>query len=82
MTWIHVFWDFEPGGNADHIAEHGLDPEEVEHVLMNPEKSTDSHSSGRPMVFGYTPSDEYIAVIYEELDDDTVYPVTAYRVEE
>jgi uncharacterized DUF497 family protein len=72
MTWIHVFWDFEPGGNADHIAEHGLGLQEVEHVLMAPEEYAESRSSGRPMVFGYTASGEYIAVVYEELDDDTV----------
>ena len=82
MKWTRVFWDFEPGGNADHVAEHGLDPEEVEHVLMAPEKFKVSRSSGRPMVFGHTPAGEYVVVIYEELDDDTVYPVTAYPVEE
>ena len=32
--------------------------------------------------FGRTPSGETIAVIYEEIDDSTVYPVTAYEVEE
>lgn len=82
MTWIRVFWDFEPGGNAEHIAEHGLDPEEVEHVLMHPEKGDVSRSSGRPMIFGYTPLGDRIAVVYEELDDDTVYPVTAFLVED
>lgn len=81
MNWLHVFWDFEPDGNAEHIAEHGLDAEEVEHVLMHPEKREVSRSSGRQMVFGHTPAGEYIAVAYEELDDVTVYPITAYRVE-
>ena len=82
MAWIHVFWDLGPEGNAEHIAEHGLGPEEIEYVLMHPEDDASSHRSGRPMVFGYTPSGEYIAVIYEELDDDTVYPVTAFPVED
>lgn len=82
MHWIHVFWDLEPGGNAEHIAEHGLDVEEVEHVLMNPERIAVSRSTGRPIAFGRTPAGEYVAVIYEELDEDTVYPVTAFRVEE
>ena len=81
MAWLRVFWDFEPDGNAEHIAEHGLDPEEVEHVLMHPRKLEVSRSSGRRMLFGYTPSGEYIAVAFEELDADTVYPITAYRVE-
>ena len=71
----------EPGGNAEHVIDHGLDLAEVEHVMRNPTEHDTSRSSGRPMVFGYTPSGEYIAVVYEELDEDTVYPVTAFPVE-
>ena len=82
MAWLHVFWDVELGGNAEHVADQGLDLDDVEHVLRNPQSHAVSRSSGRPMVFGYTPSGEYIAVIYEELDEDTVYPVTAYAIEE
>jgi uncharacterized DUF497 family protein len=64
------------------VAEHGLDLEAVEHVLRNPKEHGVSRRSGRPMVFGYTPAGEYIVVIYEELDEDTVYPVTAYAIKE
>ena len=39
-------------------------------------------SWGRPCSFGYTPAGEYIIVIYEAIDADTVYPVTAYHVPE
>jgi hypothetical protein len=49
---------------------------------MAPEEFKVSRSSRRPMAFGHTPSGEYVAVVYEELDEDTVYPVTAYPVEE
>lgn len=41
-----------------------------------------SRSSSRPMVFGRTPSGEEIVVVYDEIDNSTVYPVTAYPVEE
>jgi hypothetical protein len=41
-----------------------------------------SESSGRPCVFGYTPDGRYIIVVYEEVDDDTVMPWTAYEVTE
>ena len=41
-----------------------------------------SRTSGRPCLFGYTPDDRYIVVIYEEIEDDTVIPVTAYEVPE
>ena len=82
MAWLRVFWDLEPGGNAEHVTDHGLDMDEVEHVLMNPAEHGASRSSGRPMVFGYTPSGEYIAVVYDELDEDTVYPLTAFPLED
>ncbi|MGA2031725.1 MAG: hypothetical protein ABSG68_05675 [Thermoguttaceae bacterium] len=82
MAWLHVFWDTQPGGNAEHVAEHGLDIDDVEHVLRNPAEYNMSRSTGRPMVFGFTPSGEYIAVVYEELDEDTVYPLTAFPIED
>ena len=67
MAWLHIFWDLGPGGNVEHVAEHGLDTNEVEHVLRNPVAWGRSRSSGRPIVFGYTPSGDYIAVAYENL---------------
>ena len=27
---IEFYWVYEPGGNVDHIAEHGLSPDDVE----------------------------------------------------
>jgi hypothetical protein len=52
-----VDWD-EPSdadGNTAHIAEHGLTPEEVDSVLLDPDATHDvSGSSGRPAVFGTT----------------------------
>ncbi len=53
----------------------------MEYVLANPVKEGFSRSSGLPCVFGYTPDDVYIIVVYEEIDEDTVYPVTAYEVD-
>jgi hypothetical protein len=32
--------------------------------------------------FGYTPDSTYIIVVYELLDADTIYPITAYAVPE
>ena len=66
MAWHHVLWDLEPGGNAEHVAEHGLELDEVEHVLRYPEDHGVSRSSGRPIVFGLGPSGEYIAVVYRD----------------
>ena len=82
MAWSRVIWDSTPGGNVEHIEEHDLEPEEVDYVLLNYESADRSESSGRPCVFGYTPDDRYIIVVYEEIDDDTVIPWTAYEVPE
>ena len=65
-----------------HIAEHGLTPADVEFVLQNPTSDDESYSSGRPCCFGCTPDGDHIIVIYEWIDDDTIYPVTAYEVDE
>jgi hypothetical protein len=54
----------------------------VEHVLANPDSEGVSRSSGLPCVFGYAPDGRYIIVVYEQIDADTIYPVTAYEVPE
>lgn len=56
--------------------------DDVRWVLENPVRRDVSQSSGRPMVYGYTPADVYILVVYEKVDAQTVYPVTAYEVED
>ena len=65
-----------------HIAEHGLTTNEVKAVLNDPDSADNSDSSGRPCVFGFTPAGEYIIVIFESIDEDSIYPVTAYHVRE
>jgi uncharacterized DUF497 family protein len=84
MRYFQVIWDDEdnPEGNVQHIAEHGLTIEDVEHVLENPTQEGTSDSTGRPCFFGYTPAGDYIIVVYEQIDEDTIYPVTAYEVPE
>ena len=83
MAYLHVIWDTDDDseGNAAHVAEHGLTKAEVEEVLRSPAGTRTSRSSGRPISFGYTTTGRLIAVVYEEIDADTVYPVTAYNVE-
>jgi len=81
---VQVLWDEDdnPQGNVHHIAEHGLTIEDAEHVLGHPTSETTSRASGRPCVFGYTPSGDFILVVYEEISKDTIYPITAYEVPE
>lgn len=82
MAYFEIIWEEEPDGNVELIAEHGLTPEDVEEVFYNPVDHDLSRSSGLPIVFGYTPSGQYIMVVYEQVDDVKVFPVTAYPVEE
>jgi hypothetical protein len=82
MPDYKVVWNDEPGGNVEHIAEHGLTPEDVEEVLFSPLDRDVSRSTGLPIVFGFTPDGRYILVVYEQIDEVTIYPVTAYEVEE
>ncbi|MEX2119392.1 MAG: hypothetical protein WD847_07345 [Pirellulales bacterium] len=77
-----IIWNDEAGGNVEHIEEHGLTTADVEHVLDEYENRSVSLSSGLPCVFGYTPDGVYIVVVFEQVDEDTVYPVTAYAVRE
>ena len=60
MRFLQVIWDDDdrPDGNVQHIAEHGLTIEDVEHVLENPTEEGTSGSTGRPGCFGYTPGGE------------------------
>lgn len=77
-----IIWNDEPGGNVEHVEEHGLDVEDVEYVLGRYKSNVKSASSGRPCVFGYTRDGVYIIVVYELVDAETIYPVTAYEVPE
>lgn len=83
MPYIDIIWDLDddPEGNVQHIAEHGLTKDDVRWVLENPARHEVSRSSGRPLAFGYTPDDIYIVVVYDQIDEQTVYPVTAYEIE-
>lgn len=82
MVWFDYLWLEGIEGNIGHIAEHGIAPEDVEYAIENFEVERSSQSSGRPMRFGYTPDGRYIAVVFEWIDDVTVYPITAYEVED
>jgi hypothetical protein len=84
MAAIEVIWDLDddPDGNVMHIAEHGVTQDEVVEVLRAPLGQESSRSSGRPIAFGLTSTGKLLAVIYELVEQDVYYPVTAYEVEE
>lgn len=84
MRFVTIIWDGEddPERNVQHIAEHGLEPTDVEFVIENSETELKSRSSDRMCLFGYTSDDTYVIVIYKQIDEDTIYPVTTYEVRE
>ena len=81
---LRLIWDLDddPEGNVRHIAEHGITKAEVAEVLAQPETCEESRSSGRPVAIGATSTGRTILVVYDEIDEYTVYPVTAYDLED
>ena len=82
MPWKDIVWNHEEGGSVYHIAANGLSIGDVEYVVMNAERYAKSRASGRPILFGRTEGDDYDCVVYEEVGDVTIYPVTAYILED
>lgn len=80
--WVQWDSDDDQSGNVQHIAEHGVTPAEVEEVLENPVDEDVSRSTGRPLAFGFTRAGRFLLVVYEEVDEQTVYPITAYEIAE
>ncbi len=84
MEYLSILWDDEDDldGNLEHLAEHGLTVEDVEHILSEPLCEGRSRSSSLPAAWGYTPDGRYIIVVYEQIDEDMVRVITAYEVSE
>jgi len=82
MPFDSIIWDLDddPAGNVQHCAEHGVTKQEVEEVFQSATDGDISRSSGRPVVFGDTSMGRHLMVVYEEIEANAVYPVTAYDV--
>lgn len=68
------------GAEPEHCAEHGVTQDDFEQVVCNPTRKGWSRSSDLPCVWGCTEDGRYLIADYEELDDVTILPVTAYEV--
>lgn len=77
MAFYFVFWNEDPGENVEKCARHGFSKDDVAGVFERPIKKTVSRTSGRPRWMGLTDDGRQIAVPFEWIDNDTVYPVTA-----
>lgn len=79
MPYYWFVWDEE---NEDHVAQHGISREDFEQIVCDPDATEVSRTSGRPVAFGNTSDGRYLMCVYEMLDELTVYPVTAFEVED
>jgi uncharacterized DUF497 family protein len=77
MPWYDIVWTDEI---EEYIGQHGLELDDVRHVLENFDSEDVSRSSGRPIRFGDIPDGREIAVVFEWIDDVTLCPITAYEV--
>ena len=77
MPYYEFFWTDEM---IEHLAGHGVSPEDFETVVSNPESRDRSRATKRPCCFGETADGRYLYCVYEMLDDITVIPVTAYEI--
>lgn len=82
MPFDTVLWDCDddPNGNVWHCADHGVTKEEVEEIFQNATDADLSRSSGRPVLFGDRGTGRHLLVVFEAIDQDTVYPITAFEV--
>ena len=79
MPYFHFVWTEE---TIQHVAQHGISQEDFEAVVCDPVGTDRSRSSGLPVAFGYTSDGRYIIAVFQEIDDVTLFPVTAYEVDE
>ena len=83
-AFLDILWDEEPGGNVEHLAEHGVRPEEARSVLLRFFEDRE-RSRSRPehwVVLGDTDAGRFLVVVFEYLEGlHLVIPITAYEPE-
>ena len=62
----------------EHLAEHGVTPDEFEEVVSHPEYEDISRSSGNPVAFGSTSTGRYLCCVFKRIEEDMIEPVTAF----
>jgi len=78
---MRPFYTIPTAGNpVPNLPQQKLSKEDVEEVFRNHNDADLSRSSGQPVVFGETGDGRHLMVVYERIDIDTVYPITAYEV--
>jgi hypothetical protein len=80
-----VLWDLDddPQGNVRHIPidEH-LTKEDVEQAIMYAAWIGNSRASGLPILMGPSMDGRTLVVVFEEVDEDVIRPITAWFAED
>lgn len=79
VPYFDFFWTEEI---VDHLSEHDVSTDDFERVVSHPSRLGISRSSGRPCCWGKTADGRTLFCVYEQLDETTIIPVTAYDVAE
>jgi hypothetical protein len=61
------------------INSRGIAPEEIEDVIYDPDDKDISRSSGLPLWSGWSRYGNWVSVIFDWQDQDTVRPVSAFK---
>ena len=79
MPYFEFIWTDEI---KQHINHNGISQDDFEEVVCHAARRGKSRSSGLPAASGYTLDGRYVFAVYEEIDDVTLVPVTAFVVPE
>jgi hypothetical protein len=77
VPYYEFFWTPEL---VEHLAQHDVSREDFENAVCEPMTLEHSHSSGFPACRGFALDGRLLFCVYEQLDDLTLLPVTAYEV--
>ena len=59
-----LYWSYQPSGNVDHIAEHGVRPDDVQQVLgLAPRFFGDRKDPEAVIAVGPAPDGRYLAIV-------------------
>jgi hypothetical protein len=78
MPWYDIIWTPDA---IEHLAVHGVTPEEFEEVVFASRRSAldYSRSTGLPLIEGFTDAGRWLVCVFEFEGDLTIIPVTAYE---
>jgi uncharacterized DUF497 family protein len=65
-----------------HLAAHEVSQDEFEHIVCRPGRVHLSRTTGRSIAIGTTAEGRLLVGVYEQVDDDTILPVTAFEPDE